>query len=109
MEKLKLLLVSAVGCIVLGLACSAYAYFSGQDLQYESGQWYQSVHVDESKNLNVSIQWNDISFVLLRKYIYTCTLCVFSLQCSGRVRMTNARESLWTTEEFIISGKRIVF
>ncbi len=38
MEKLKLLLVSAVGCIVLGLACSAYAYFSGQDLQYESGQ-----------------------------------------------------------------------
>lgn len=67
MEKLKLLLISAVGCIVLGLACSAYAYFSGQDLQYESGQWYQSVHVDESKNLNVSIQCNDISIVLLRK------------------------------------------
>ena len=64
MEKLKLLLVSAVGCIVLGLACSAYAYFSGQDLQYESGQWYQSVHVDETNELDLSIRWNELSIVL---------------------------------------------
>ncbi len=64
MAKLKLLLITALGCIVLGLTCCGYAYFSGQDLHYESGQWYQSVHVDETNELNLSIHWNNLSIVL---------------------------------------------
>lgn len=64
MAKLKLLLIAAFGCIALGLICCAYAYFSGQDLRYESGQWYQSVHVDETNKLDLSIRWNDLSIIL---------------------------------------------
>ena len=64
MAKLKLLLMTAFGCIALGLLCCGYVYFSGQDLQYESGQWYQSVHVDETNELDLSIRWNELSIVL---------------------------------------------
>ena len=64
MAKLKLLLMTSFGCIALGLLCCGYAYFSEQDLQCESGQWYQSVHVDETNELDLSIRWNDLSIVL---------------------------------------------
>lgn len=60
MAKLKVLVLGACSCIVLGLLCFAFVSFSYQDTDFESNQWYQSVHTDENGDLFLRIQFGDI-------------------------------------------------
>lgn len=60
MAKLKVLVLGACSCIVVGLLCCAFVSFSHQDTDFESNQWYQSVHTDENGDLFVRIQLGDI-------------------------------------------------
>lgn len=61
MAKLKILMVSACCCIVLGLLCCAYVSFSNPDSLYESHQWYQSIHANEKGHLSVQIRFGDLN------------------------------------------------
>ncbi|WP_279069971.1 hypothetical protein [Faecalicoccus pleomorphus] len=60
MAKLKVLVLGACSCIVLGLLFCAFVSFSHQDTDFESNQWYQSVHTDENGDLFVRIQLGNI-------------------------------------------------
>ena len=60
MAKLKVLVLGAYSCIVLGLLCCAFVSFSHQDTDFESNQWYQSVHTDKNGDLFLRIQLGDI-------------------------------------------------
>lgn len=55
MAKLKVFILGACSCIVLGLLCCAFVSFSHQDTDFESNQWYQSVHTDENGDLFLRI------------------------------------------------------
>ncbi|MGJ0961966.1 hypothetical protein ACR75P_09820 [Faecalicoccus pleomorphus] len=60
MAKLKVLVLGACSCIVLGLLFCAFVSSSHQDTDFESNQWYQSVHTDENGDLFVRIQLGNI-------------------------------------------------
>ena len=60
MAKLKVLVLGACSCIVLGLLFCAFVSFSHQDTDFESNQWSQSVHTDENGDLFVRIQLGNI-------------------------------------------------
>lgn len=56
MEKLKVICIASICCIVVGIICCGIAYVSPSSLQYESGKWYQIVHVDKQNQLNIQIK-----------------------------------------------------